>query len=108
MLEALDPNCRQDLEARLIRRAWEDEAFHHLLLTDPRRAIESELGHPLPESVKITVLQEDPDTLYLILPPNPLPLPTRALTDAELDLVAGGSLFTLTGPNRLSVCLTCR
>ncbi|MEN9223561.1 MAG: NHLP leader peptide family RiPP precursor [Thermostichus sp. BF3_bins_97] len=108
MVDPLDPDQRKDLEARLIRRAWEDDQFRQLLLKDPRRAIESELGQPLPDSLKIRVLEEDPDTLYLVLPPNPLPLPTRDLTDADLDLVAGGSLFTVMGPNRLSVCLICR
>lgn len=78
---------RSQLESRLIAKAWEDEAFKEKLMTSPRSTIEQELGHALPEGLKLQVLEESADTLYLVIPRNP---DTEELSDLELEAVAGG------------------
>lgn len=76
---------RQMLEDRLIEKAWRDETFRAALLADPKAVIEAELGQALPQGITVKVVEETADTLYIRLPLNP-----DHLTDAMLDLVAGG------------------
>lgn len=103
-----DLENRKDLEAGLIQKALEDEAFRQQLLQNPKAAIEAFTGKKLPSDVEVTVLEEKPNLFYLVLPENPDELPDQQLSDEELDLVAGGSMFTVMGPNRLSLCIICR
>ena len=98
---------KRQLEQQIIERAWQDDQFRQLLLEDPRRAIGEMLGVELPSHLKIHVLEERADSLYLVLPPNPNGREEAPLSPEELDLVAGGSMFTVMGPQRLSLCLIC-
>lgn len=81
---------RSDFEKRLIDRANGDSAFKQLLLSDPRRAVESELGIKVPSTANVKVLQETPDTMYLVLP---LDSSSVELSDEQLESVAGGTEF---------------
>lgn len=99
---------RKDLEAQLIEKAWQDEAFRQELLRHPKAVIEAGLGKKLPSDLQITVLEETPNLIYLVLPANPDSLTDQDLSAEELDLVAGGSMFTVMGPNRISLCIICR
>ena len=83
---------RQRLETRLIEKAWSDETFRAALLADPKGVIEAELGQALPRGITVKVVEETADTLYIRLPLNP-----EHLTDAMLDLVAGGSYVCPSG-----------
>ncbi len=68
MIDQLQSKSQRNLRAQLIARAWHDPIFKEKLLTDPQPAIEEELDLRLPEDLQVTVLEETPDTLYLILP----------------------------------------
>ena len=81
------PLTRQEMEDKLVARAWQDESFKQELLSNPRAAFEKE-GIPLPESINIQVVEETADTIYFILPLQPSE--TEELSDAELESVAGG------------------
>ena len=77
-MSELVPPIRRELEAHLIGRALRDEAFRRELTTDPRAALESELARlhleiRLPETLQVRVLEERPDVLYLVLPPDLAP-----------------------------------
>ena len=76
---------RRDLEAKIVARAWADEAFRERLKTDPRAAVAKETGITVPESVALEVLEETPDKAYLVIPSNRM-----AVADEDLD-AAGGS-----------------
>jgi hypothetical protein len=82
---------RAELERKLIQRSLEDEEFRRRLLDDPKGAVEQELGTQLPQEIKIRVVEESPDTIYLVLPrSSPLGGQGGELSDRELDAVAGG------------------
>jgi hypothetical protein len=78
---------RQDLETRLIVKAWENENFKKELLANPKSAIKKELGIDIPDDVNVHIQQEDMKNLYLTLPLNPASV---ELDDKTLEAVAGG------------------
>jgi len=85
------PSDRHEVEDRLTSRAMNDPAFRQQLLDDPQSAVREELGVQLPSEVTIKVLEETPDTLYLVIPASLEAAPSGELSDAELGAVAGGS-----------------
>jgi hypothetical protein len=85
------PLTRRDLEVRLILKAWKDAAFAEALRADPKAAVERELGSELPANLTVTVVEETPTNLYLVIPPKPAEADGGALSDSDLDAVAGGA-----------------
>ena len=81
------PMTRQELEEKIVARAWQDESFKQELLSNSRAAFEKE-GISLPENFNVRVLEETPDTIYVVLPLQPSE--AEELSDAELESVAGG------------------
>ena len=55
---------RQQLEARLIDRALQDDAFRQELVRDPKGVFARELGIRVPERLTIEVREESPTTIY--------------------------------------------
>jgi hypothetical protein len=53
---------------QIVTRAWEDEAFKQELLSDPKPAIEQATGEKLPEGLIVRVVQETPESRFLLLP----------------------------------------
>lgn len=81
----VSPN--KDIEAaraRMIARAWRDPAFKKRLAADPK-AVLAEAGIPLPASITVSLVEDSDTHLHLVLPARP-----AALSDAQLDKVAGG------------------
>ncbi|MBI4276868.1 MAG: NHLP leader peptide family natural product precursor [Armatimonadetes bacterium] len=69
-------------------RAMKDPAFRKELLADPKAALQRLLGEELPAELNVRVVEEDANTVYLVLPPaseGP-----GELSEAELAGVAGG------------------
>ena len=85
-----DRTAREAFEARMIEKALKNDTFRQALVTDPRGAVERELGGQLPAGLQVKVLQESADTCYLVLPANPDRAPAGELTDQQLEAVAGG------------------
>jgi hypothetical protein len=96
-----------NLQAQLLTKAWEDDGFKQELLTDPRAAIQRELGVELPADLEIEVVEETPNKIFLVVPVRPDALSGAELSDDELEAVAGGFNdmkaipVTLTMPNKL-------
>lgn len=82
---------RQEFEGALIVKAWKDPAFRARLISNPKAVFEEELGVPLPPDLKMTVLEETADHLFLALPLTPEQTSDTDLTEEELQLVTGGS-----------------
>jgi hypothetical protein len=88
---------RAEMERRLIQRSLQDESFRRRLLDDPKAAVEQELATQLPEDVKVRVVEETTDTIYLVLPSaSPLVGEGGELSDQELEAVAGGDAIAIT------------
>ncbi len=87
-------NARKNIEARLTEKAWKDEEFKNELLNNTNNTLENELGIRIPQGIKIKVLEESADEVYLILPRAPEYEKAAELSDAELDEVAGGTVTT--------------
>ena len=66
-----DLNRTCDVKEKLIKRAWEDEDFKRELMENPKAAIQKALEVVIPESINVKVVEETPDTMYVVLPVNP-------------------------------------
>jgi len=68
-----------------------DEYFRNQLLENPKSTLEQLFGMKVPDSVTIKVIEEDAQTLYLVLPPNSVAGKVSEISDADLKSVAGGT-----------------
>lgn len=73
-----------EMKERILNRASADVDFRVRLIADPKAAISSEIGATIPEGFDVAVHEESATTFHLVLPPSP------ELTEAELQMVAGG------------------
>ncbi len=87
---------RKDLEQKLIEKALKDEAFRKQLLDNPKVVVEQEIGMKISESTKIIIVEEDPQTIYLVLPYVPARETQVELSETELQEVAGGGNLPIT------------
>ena len=73
-----------EMRAKIVGKATEDEEFRARLLSDPRGALGQELGIAIPASMSIEVHEEGDTTAHLVLPPD------SRLSEGDLQAVAGG------------------
>lgn len=82
---------RNEIEAKIIAKAWQDEEFKQELLSQPRATIIREWGlKDIPDNVDIKVIEENPNTLYMVLPMKPVTTNGEELSEEQLEAVAGG------------------
>lgn len=70
-LSAGNGRTRRQSEIELISRALSDESFKCKLMATPHAVIEAVVHTSIPTNVTIHVLEEPPDTHYVVLPRNP-------------------------------------
>jgi len=80
---------RKDFEAQLVSRAIKDDSFRQQLITDPKAVLQTELGATLPADVEVKVVEEQPNSFFLVLPPKEAS--ASELSDADLEPVSGGT-----------------
>ncbi|MEH2070408.1 MAG: NHLP leader peptide family RiPP precursor [Nostoc sp.] len=81
-----------EIEVQLLARAAQDCDFRTRLIADPKTVM-AEKGLNFPTDIQVSVLQETANHYYLVLPAldfSELEV-NRELSDAELELVAGGA-----------------
>ena len=83
------PLSRRELEEKIVARAWTDDEFRRKFVADPKGQFEARLGTRLPDSLKMTVHEETPDSLHFVIPQKP-PQNLDELSDEDLEKVAGG------------------
>ncbi len=81
---------RGQLLDKIVEQAQTNPEYYDQLLKDPRSLMSRQLGTPIPSNVAIKVLEETPDTFYVVLPYQPKE--GAELSDADLEKVAGGIL----------------
>ena len=91
MSQAAAGGGRAEVERRLVQRSLQDEDFRQRLLADPKGTVEQELGRRLPEGVRVRVVQESADTIYLVLPSASALGEGEEISDEALEAVAGGA-----------------
>jgi hypothetical protein len=84
---------RHDLEAKIVRHSWQDEGFRKEFIADPAGAFVKYLHLPAETLPKVVVHQEQPGSWHIILPAKPAN--ASALSEAELERVAGGAIPTV-------------
>lgn len=80
------PDSLDELQDRLVTKAMRDDAFGQRLLARPEETIQSEFGVVLPRGFKVKILEQDTNTMILVLPKPQ----TEDLSMDELDAVTGG------------------
>ena len=75
-----------EMRMKIVGKATEDADFRARLLSDPKGALEQELGVTMPASLSIGVHEESSTTAHLVLPPD------SKLSESDLQAVAGGEL----------------
>jgi hypothetical protein len=68
--------------------ATKNPDYRRALLSKPKEVLAAQLGQTLPQSLKVVVIEEKPDTFHLILPH--VVKEGEELSDADLESVAGG------------------
>jgi hypothetical protein len=91
---AQDRPQQQDVSRQLAERAARDPQFRQRLIDNPRQAVQEELGLDIPGDVEITVLEETPSQVYVILPAGITS--GQGLSDADLERAAGGVVAVTT------------
>ncbi|WP_034640854.1 NHLP leader peptide family RiPP precursor [Desulfovibrio inopinatus] len=79
---------RNQITQQIIAKVQEDASFKKALLSNPQTALQETFGIAVPEKISITVLEETPEQLYLVLPVDPSDL---ELSDEALKNLAAAS-----------------
>jgi hypothetical protein len=88
MTEQAPAVSRHDLEAKIVKRCWEDEEFREEFTADPVGAAVKYLEVPATRLPKIVVHQEAAGSWHIVLPAKPSY--SHELSEADLEKVAGG------------------
>lgn|SRR6476646_5043562 len=83
--QAMSLGPRDLIGAALVQRARRDDAFRAELMRDPRTVVERELGLSLPRRLRIQVVEEQPDSLLLVLPLSPVIVNERIISQMDLN-----------------------
>ncbi len=94
MTEQPQPQTRKDIEARIIAKAWKDEAYKQKLLSNSKSVIGQEFNVQLPKEVSVQVMEENPTSLYFVLPARP-EIFGQEISDEQLQAIAGGASVDL-------------
>ena len=73
-----------EMRMKIVGRATGDADFRARLLSDPKGAVEEELGVSIPASMSVEVHEDDGATAHLVLPPD------SKLGEGDLQAAAGG------------------
>jgi hypothetical protein len=90
MAETDSTLTRHDLEAKIVKRCWENEAFRQEFTADPAGAFVRYLEIPAANIPKIVVHEESVGSWHIVLPAKPANV--NELSEQDLERVAGGAV----------------
>lgn len=87
------PMSRQDLEVRMIAKAWRDPAYEAALLANPKATLESELkaldpSIALPDDLTVEAHPEDENNYHIVIPRNPAEVGTGGVSGDDMQAVS--------------------
>jgi hypothetical protein len=86
---------RKENEAKIIAKALEDNEFRKELLENPKAALEKESGKSFPDGLSVQILEEDANSVTIVLPKLPESMDSVSeLSDEALEQVAGGVIVS--------------
>jgi hypothetical protein len=88
MTEQAATLTRYDLEAKIVRRCWQDDAFYREFTADPVGTAVKYLEVPAADLPHIVVHEEPAGSWHIVLPARPANV--GELSDEDLEKVAGG------------------
>jgi hypothetical protein len=89
MTESIPTLTRHDLEAKIVKRCWEDEAFRKEFLADPAGAFTRYLEVPATSLPRIVVHKESAGSWHIVLPAKPGNIGELSERDLERVAAAG-------------------
>ena len=103
MSEPAPTLTRYDLEAKIVKRCWEDEAFHREFTADPVGTAVKYLEVPAANLPKIVVHEEPAGSWHIVL--SAKPANAGELSEEDLEKIAGGTTPICAGVLVLTVGL---
>lgn len=64
-------STNESVKAKIIQKAWEDEAFKQELLSNPKAALKKAFNITIPEDIKVRAVEETSTDFVLVIPTNP-------------------------------------
>jgi nitrile hydratase alpha subunit len=89
------------LPKQIISKAMKDDAFRRRLLSQPQKTLEREMGMTIPQGVSISVYEDTPTVIHLVLPMQAQTGEPAELSDADLEIAVGA------GPTAFDCSVTC-
>ena len=75
--------------SQVMAKVWADDDFKAQLMANPAATLKAE-GIDIPKGLEIKVLENTETVFHLVLPVKPTELTGEALSEDDLDKVAGG------------------
>jgi len=88
----------------IMAKCWADESFKQRLLADANTTLR-EHGVEIPAGVTVNIVENTDQVVNYVLPKNPK---IQALSDADLDAVAGGQVRKACNPSDIGRNPGCR
>lgn len=79
---------RHDIEAKIVKRCWEDEEFRKEFVSDPAGSFVKHLEIPAASLPRIVIHEEAAGSWHIVVPQKPTNV--GELSEDELERVAGG------------------
>ena len=81
-------DTKKEIKDQVVEKALKDETFRNKLKDDPKGTMEEMLGVKMPEKINLSLHQEDPENVHIVIPHSPK---QDELSEEELSGVAGGT-----------------
>ena len=77
----------EEIRGHIISKAADDSEFRASLIADPKAVINTELGIEIPDGVSVSVVEDTPTAVHLVLPPD------SQLSPEVLEEISGGQTY---------------